>query len=120
MHKIGGYKMALKAKDLKNQGIKLKLKGMEVEIKCNLNTFCELENIYNSPDEVFSALAKGSFTAIRGVIWANLKRENPYITPEEVGELIDFNDITEISDVIIKSIDNSMPDIKETDQTEGE
>lgn len=112
--------MSIKAKDLKNEGVKLKLNGKQIEIKCNLNVFCELENIYSNPDEIFEALGKGSLKAIRGIIWANYKTIDPNITPEEVGAMIDFKDIDYISDIIVQSIDRSMPDVENEDESMGE
>lgn len=36
----------MKAAELKNKGIKFKLGEKEYELKLNMNTFCELEEIY--------------------------------------------------------------------------
>ena len=46
----------MKASELKNKGIKLKLNNKEYELKFNMNTFCELEEVYGDINKAFEDL----------------------------------------------------------------
>ncbi|WP_264174203.1 hypothetical protein [Clostridium estertheticum] len=36
----------MKASELENKGVKFQLKSKEYQLKCDMNIFCELEEVY--------------------------------------------------------------------------
>ena len=107
----------MKGKDLKNEGVKINIKGEDIEIKFDMNIFCELEEIYYNPMDVINDLGRGSFKATRAIIWANYKKSHPEATVEEVGGMFDMESILESANKMFELINKSLP---ETEETEGE
>lgn len=89
------------------------LGGKEYEISLDLNAFAELEDMYGDPTKALEGLEKGSFKAIRDVLYAMLKTQNPKLTLMEVGKMIDMNNIVEITNKINASAMNSLPEADE-------
>jgi hypothetical protein len=110
----------VKGKDLKNEGVKISIKGKEVEIRFDMNIFCELEEIYDNPMDVISDLGRGSFKATRAIIWANYKKVKPGITVEEVGEMFDMESIIETANKMYDLINESLPDVEDDEVTDKE
>jgi hypothetical protein len=46
----------LKAEELKNKGIKIKLADKEYVLKFDMNTFCELEEVYGDINKAFAVV----------------------------------------------------------------
>lgn len=99
----------MKAKELKNKGVKIKLQDKEYEIKFNMNTFCELEEIYGDITKAFDELGTGKFKAIRALLYAALKNEDDSLTIKRVGEMLDVDNMQQVSDAIGKALDIAMP-----------
>jgi ATP-dependent protease HslVU (ClpYQ) ATPase subunit len=83
----------LKASELKNKGIKFKLKGKEYELKFDMNTFCELEEVYGDINEAFEDLQNRKVKAIRALIYSAIKAEDESVTLKEVGSMLTLNDM---------------------------
>jgi len=66
----------LKAAELKNKGIKFKLGDKEYELKLDMNTFCELEEVYGDLNKAFDDLQSMKLKAVRALIYAAVKVEN--------------------------------------------
>lgn len=86
------------------------LDGKEYEISLDLNAFAELEDIYGDPTKALEGLEKGSFKAIRDVLYAMLKTQNPKLTVLQVGKMINMNNIVEITNKINATAMNSLPE----------
>jgi len=104
----------LKASELKNKGIKFKLGAREYELKFNMNTFCELEEIYGDIGEAFEDLQNMKIKAIRALIYAAVKVENESVTLKEVGEQLGLNDLERLGSAINEALNISMPEVEET------
>lgn len=89
------------------------LEGKEYEICLDLNVFAELEEIYGDPTKALDGLEKGSFKAIRDVLYAMLKTQNPKLTLLQVGKMINMNNIVEITNKINASVAGSLPEADE-------
>ena len=80
-----------KVNDMKAKEVKLTLNdGVERTLKYDLNAMAELEDEYGSIDEAFAMLDKNSIKAVRFILWAGLIHEDPSLTVQKVGSLIDM------------------------------
>jgi len=84
-------------KDVKSKDIKITLNdGVERTIKFTLNALAELEDRYGSVDEAFKQLDNNSIKAVRCILWAGLIHEDPELTEQQVGNLIDIQYMQEL------------------------
>lgn len=102
-------------KELKGavSGNTMVLDGKEYDITLDLNAFAELEELYGDPTKALEGLEKGSFKAIRDVLYAMLKSQNPKLTLLQVGKMINMSNIVEITNKINASAMNSLPEADE-------
>jgi len=107
----------MKAKELKNKGIKFKLGNKEYELKLDMNTFCILEEVYDELDKAFEDLQNKKIRAIRALIYSAVKVENEDVTLKEVGSMLTLDDMERLGEAINKALDISMPEI--TDETKN-
>jgi hypothetical protein len=103
----------LKAAELKNKGIKLTLGDKEYELKFNMNTFCELEEVYGDINKAFDDLQNMKIKAIRALIYAAIKAQEEDITLKEVGEMLGVKDLERLGKAINNALDSAMPEIDE-------
>jgi hypothetical protein len=103
----------LKASELKNKGIKFTLGDKEYELKFNMNTFCELEEVYGDINKAFDDLQNMKIKAIRALIYAAIKVQEENITLKEVGEMLELKDLERLSVAINKALDIAMPELDE-------
>jgi ATP-dependent protease HslVU (ClpYQ) ATPase subunit len=107
----------MKASELKNKGVKIKLQDKEYELKFDMNTFCELEEVYGDINKAFEDLQNKKFKAIRALIYAAIKAQDENITLKEIGQMITLDKLEELSFAINKALNMSMPE-KEEDMGE--
>lgn len=103
----------MKASELKYKGIKIKLQDKEYELKFNMNTFCELEEVYGDINKAFEDLQNKKFKAIRALIYAAIKAEDENITLREVGKMITLDELEGLSLAINKALNIAMPEVEE-------
>lgn len=103
----------MKATELKSKGIKFKLYKKEYELKLDLNTFCELEEMYGDLESAFDDLQNMKLKAVRALIYAAIKTEDEKITLKKVGEGIKLDDLERLSTVISEALELAMPEEKE-------
>ena len=97
-------------KDVKSKDIKITLNdGVERTIKFTLNALAELEDRYGSVDEAFKQLDNNSIKAVRCVLWAGLIHEDPELTEQQVGNLIDIQYMQELMASLNDAFDSDMP-----------
>lgn len=97
-------------KDVKSKDIKITLNdGVERTIKFTLNALAELEDRYGSVDEAFKQLDNNSIKAVRCVLWAGLIHEDPELTEQQVGNLIDTQYMQELMASLNDAFDSDMP-----------
>lgn len=100
-------------KDVKSDAIKITLAdGVERTLRFTLNAMAELEDRYGSVDEAFNQLDKNSIKAVRCVLWAGLIHEDPELTEQQVGNLIDMQYIQDLMKSLGVALDSDMPDAK--------
>lgn len=98
-------------KDVKSKDIKITLNdGVERTIKFTLNALAELEDRYGSVDEAFKQLDNNSIKAVRCVLWAGLIHEDPELTEQQVGNLIDIQYMQELMSSLNDAFDSNMPE----------
>ena len=107
----------MKARDLKNKGIKFKLGDKEYELKLDMNVFCNLEEVYDELDKAFEDLQNKKIKAIRALIYSVVKVENEDITLKEVGSMLTLDDMERLGETISEALDISMPEV--TDETKN-
>ena len=93
----------------KNTKITL-LDGVERTLKYDLNAMAELEERYGSVEEAFKMLEKNSIKAVRLVLWAGLVHEDPTLTEQQVGSLIDLQYLQDLMGSLEEAFNNDMPE----------
>lgn len=103
----------MKAAELKNKGIKFMLGDKEYELKLNMNTFCELEEIYGDLNTAFDDLQKMKMKAVRALIYAAVKAEDENVTLKQVGEQLELDDLEKLGTAINQALSQAMPEAKD-------
>ncbi|MGE5417430.1 MAG: hypothetical protein ACM3UZ_11905 [Acidobacteriota bacterium] len=103
----------MKAAELKNKGIPFILGGKQYRLKLNMNTFCELEEIYGDINAAFEDLQKMKMKAVRALIYAAVKTENQNISLKEVGEQLELKDLELLATAINEALSIAMPEVEE-------
>lgn len=98
--------------DIKNnKSLTIKLAdGKDYELRFTLNAMAELEDRYGDVDKAFAAMDKGSFKAIRCVLWAGLQDQHPELTEQKVGSLIDMASMHEMMGQLNAGLAQDLPD----------
>lgn len=97
-------------KDVKSKAVKITLTdGVERTIKFTLNAMAELEDRYGSVEEAFKQLDNNSIKAVRCILWAGLIHEDPDLTEQQVGNLIDIQYMQELMASLGEAFDSDMP-----------
>ena len=105
-------------KDVKSKDIKITLNdGVERTIKFTLNALAELEDRYGSVDEAFKQLDNNSIKAVRCILWAGLIHEDPELTEQQVGNLIDIQYMQELMTSLGEAFDADMPEPEKLPET---
>ena len=96
--------------DVKPKKVEITFRDGSVhEVQFTLNALALLEEKYGDVDTAFEKLDKGSFVAIRYMLWAALQHEDNPLTENEVGNMIDVNSLSEISGSLNTAAASSMP-----------
>jgi hypothetical protein len=97
-------------KDVKSKPVKITLTdGVERTLRFTLNAMAELEDKYGSVDAAFAKLDEGSIKAVRFILWAGLIHEDPDLTEQQVGNLIDIQYMQELMSSVGDALDSDMP-----------
>jgi hypothetical protein len=104
----------LKGNELKDKGIKFTLGEKEYELKFNLNTFCELEEIYGDLNKAFDDLQRMRIKAVRALVYAAVKVEDESVTLKNVGSMLGLDDLERLGTVINEALSIAMPEVDET------
>lgn len=84
--------------------------GVERTLRFTLNAMAELEEKYGSVDAAFEQLDKGSFKAIRTILWAGLMHEEPILTEQQVGNLMDLQSMAAMMETVGLAVKQDTPD----------
>lgn len=101
----------MKASELKNKGIKINIGNKDYELKFDMNTFCELEEVYGDINKAFEDLQNRKIKAIRALIYSAIKAENESVTLKEVGRMLTLNDMERLGTAINEALNIAMPEI---------
>ncbi len=104
----------MKGNELKDKGIKFTLGEKEYELKFNLNTFCELEEIYGDLNKAFDDLQRMRIKAVRALVYAAVKVEDESVTLKNVGSMLGLDDLERLGTVINEALSIAMPEVDET------
>lgn len=105
-------------KDVKSKAVKITLTdGVERTIKFTLNAMAELEDRYGSVEEAFKQLDNNSIKAVRCILWAGLIHEDPDLTEQQVGNLIDIQYMQELMASLGDAFDADMPEPEKLNET---
>jgi hypothetical protein len=99
----------MKGMDLKTKSVKVIIGGTEKNLRFDMNTFCELEEIYGDLNAAFDALTTMKLKAVRAFVYAALKSENEAITLSEVGRSLGIEDLEMLAGALSEALDISMP-----------
>ncbi len=103
----------MKASELKNKGIKFMLGDKEHELKFNMNTFCEIEEIYGDLNKFFDDLQDMKIKAIRALIYAAVKIDDEAATLKSVGDKLSIQDLERLGSAINEALSMAMPEANE-------
>lgn len=103
----------MKAAELKNKGIKFKLDDKDYELKFDMNTFCELEEVYGDINQAFEDLQNSKIKSIRALIYSAIKAEDESVTLKEVGRMLTLDDMERLGTAINEALIIAMPEINE-------
>ncbi len=103
----------MKASELKNKGIKFMLGDKEHELKFNMNTFCEIEEIYGDLNKFFDDLQDMKIKAIRALIYAAVKVDDEDATLKSVGDKLSIQDLERLGSAINEALSQAMPEANE-------
>lgn len=103
----------MKASELKNKGIKFKLGNKEYELKLNMNTFCELEEVYGDLNAAFEDLQNMKIKAVRALIYSAVKVEDDTVTLKVIGEQLGLSDLESLGTAINEALNISMPEAED-------
>ena len=114
----------MKARDLKNITVPIRLGNRNFNMAFDFNALAELEEVYGEIDRALRAIetGKGRLKAIRALVYAGIKpRHNVKLM--EIGTLLteiisDEEKATELMEQIEKAIELSMPSAKESEEKE--
>lgn len=96
--------------DVKNKVVKLTLlDGVERTLRYDLNAMAELEDKYGSVDAAFEAMDRNSIKAVRCVLWAGLLHEDPSLTEQKVGSLIDMRYLQDLMSTVGEAFNADLP-----------
>lgn len=104
----------MKGNELKDKGIKFTLGEKEYELKFNLNTFCELEEIYGDLNKAFDDLQRLKIKAVRALVYSAVKVEDDNVTLKDVGALLGLDDLERLGTVINEALSIAMPEVNES------
>jgi ATP-dependent protease HslVU (ClpYQ) ATPase subunit len=108
----------MKASELKNKGIKINIGNKDYELKFDMNTFCELEEVYGDINKAFEDLQNRKIKAIRALIYSAIKAENESVTLKEVGRMLTLNDMERLGTAINEALNMAMPEVTEENMGE--
>lgn len=103
----------MKASELKNKGIKFMLGDKEHELRFNMNTFCEIEEIYGDLNKFFDDLQDMKIKAIRALIYAAVKVDDEDATLKSVGDKLSIQDLERLGSAINEALSMAMPEANE-------
>ena len=105
-------------KDVKSKAVKITLTdGVERTIKFTLNAMAELEDRYGSVEEAFKQLDNNSIKAVRCILWAGLIHEDPDLTEQQVGNLIDIQYMQGLMASLGDAFDADMPEAEKVPES---
>lgn len=99
----------MKGMDLKTKTVKVNILGSERNLRFDMNTFCELEEIYGDLNAAFDALSNMKLKAVRAFVYAALKSEDESITLSEVGKGLGIEDLEMLATALSDALTSSMP-----------
>jgi len=106
------------AKDVKVKRIVVELDKPRT-IKFDLNAFVELEEMYGSFEQAMKELEKGSIKAVRALLWAGLLHEEPTLTLQKVGTMVDLPTLNKITEALTAAIEDALPE-SSSDEVKGD
>lgn len=108
----------MKASELKNKGIKITIGNKDYELKFDMNTFCELEDVYGDINQAFEDLQNRKIKAIRALIYSAIKAEDESVTLKEVGKMLTLSDMERLGTAINEALSMAMPEVNEENMGE--
>lgn len=73
-------------------------------LKFDLNSFCLLEEKFGDIEAALLALEKGKMKAIRIILQIGLAHEDPDLTEEDVGKLVNIDNLDMVGIALLKAL----------------
>lgn len=94
--------------DVRQTGVKIML-DRERTLKFDLNAFATLEEKHGSVQVAMEKMSQGNMAAFRTMLWCGLVHEDPELTEQQVGSMVDMAALKEISEKIDQAMTMSTP-----------
>lgn len=95
---------------MKDEGVKITLDRERI-IKFDLNALCIIQDKFDDLEQAFSGISKRDFKVIRTLVFAVLAHEeDDSFTENDAGALVTMQNISEVSDALVRSLTASMPE----------
>lgn len=91
----------------------------ERTLKYTLNAFAEMEERYGTVDAAIEAMESGSIKGIRFMLWAGLIDEDETLTEQQVGAMIELQDLPELAEKMNAVMTVDLPDPETATASKG-
>lgn len=99
----------MNANKVKREPIVIELDKVR-HLRFTLGGLADLEDKYGDVDKPFKLAEEGKMRPIIDILYAGLTHEDPSLTVEEVGNIIDIADIQYISECLGRAMEHDHPD----------
>lgn len=73
-------------------------------LKFDLNSLCVLEEKFGNIEKALQELERGVMRAVRVILWAGLCHEDPDLTEEDVGKLVNIDNLDMVGIALLKAL----------------
>lgn len=94
--------------EFKNKGVKINL-DKERNLIYDMNALSEIEDRYETIDNAFKNLSKGSIKATRFLLWCGLISEDETLTERQVGAMITIGELEGVATKLAEAMAISTP-----------
>lgn len=110
--------MGKNLENIKEQKVKIGLDRVRY-VKFGFNAFALLEEKFGDLEKAMEAFSQGKMKNVLTLLWAGLQddlAEGEVLTEEQLGKMLNLNQLKEIGEAIAKALQYALPDSEEGNQ----
>jgi hypothetical protein len=73
-------------------------------LKFDLNSFCLLEERFGTIEKALQELERGVLRAVRTILWVGLSHEDPELTEEDAGKLVNIGNLDMVGLTLLQAL----------------